>query len=287
VTSAFNEEQYLERTIQSVIAQTLLPMRWVIVSDGSTDGTDSLIRRYEQQHDFIVYHRIDHTADEPRPKFGFVAQRKANAISRAVELLSPLPYQYIANLDGDISFGPNVFEELMIRFQEQPRLGIAGGFIYNVVNRKLVPHFTKPENVAGALQTFRRECFEDIGGYVSYGHEDTIACFTAKMRGWEVRSFPHLTIEHHKVGNCSGWRRGRAKHVLGAYDYLHGDILVWELLRCAKETSEAPYVVGSCLRLAGYLKAMITQQKLLSRDFYRFVRAEQYRKLARAVLGRR
>ena len=151
---------------------------------------------------------------------------------------------------------------------------------------KYYPLFTNSANVGGPLQVFRRQCYEGIGGYLPYGHEDTIAATMAQMHGWETRSFPDLIVEHHKSESSTGWRCGRAKFKLGAYDYIHGDTIIWEALRCIKEATESPYMLGSCLRFAAYLNAAVTVKKPLSDDFYRFVRAKQYRKLARAVFGR-
>lgn len=283
VTSAFNEERYLERTILSVLGQTVLPLRWVIVSDGSTDGTDSLICRYERTHKFITYVRIDHDLNEPEPRFGFVARRKVNAISRALALLEAIPYQYVGNIDGDISFGNTTFETLITRMRDLPQVGLAGGYIYNNIGGRLRPYFTNPRGCGGPLQLFRRKCFEDVGGYMPYGHEDTIAGIMLRMHCWESRSFSDLIVEHHKIANCSGWRRCRSKYLLGSYDYLHCDIPLWEMLRCVKELGDTPYVIGSFLRLAGYLKAVVTDNKLLSPEVEKFVREEQYQRLCGMV----
>jgi poly-beta-1,6-N-acetyl-D-glucosamine synthase len=285
VTSAFNEEKYLERTILSVLGQTVPPLRWVIVSDGSTDGTDSLICRYRRAHRFITYMRIDHDPNEPQPKFGFVARRKVNAISKALALLEAVPYVYIANIDGDISFGNTTFETLIVRLSDLPQVGVAGGYIYNNIDGRLRPYFTNPRGCGGPLQLFRRKCFEDIGGYLPYGHEDTIAGIMLRMRRWESRSFPDLIIEHHKIANCSGWRRCRSKYLLGSYDYLHCDTPLWEILRCMRELWDTPYVIGSFFRLAGYFKAVVMEDKVLPPEVQKFVQREQYQKLARTVLG--
>lgn len=283
VTSAFNEEKYLERTIRSVLGQTVLPLRWVILSDGSTDGTDSLIRKYARAHKFITYMRIDHDMDESQPRFGSVARRKANAVTQALTLLEELPYEYIGNIDGDISFGSNTFEVLITRVSDRPQVGLAGGFIYNNINGRLRPYFTNPRSCGGPLQLFRRKCFHDIGGYMPYGHEDTIAGIMLRMRLWESKSFSDLIIEHHKTANCSGWRRCRSKYLLGSYDYLHCDVPLWEIARCIKEVRDTPYVIGSLCRFAGYLKAVLVQDKLLPPEVQEFVRTEQNQRLGYMV----
>jgi biofilm PGA synthesis N-glycosyltransferase PgaC len=286
MTSAFNEERYIETTIRSVISQTSLPLRWVVVSDGSTDSTDAIIEKYRDAHDFITYVRLDHEAGEQQPEMGRVAWRKVNALAKAIGHFSSLQYDYICNIDADVSMENSFFERLLDKFCRNPRLGVSSGFVYNVIGDRLVPHFVNERNVCGALQFFRRECFFDIGGYVPYGHEDTIALIMARMRGWITRSFPDLRILHHKSAGCTGRPRYRAKYRLGTYDYIMSDCLAWELLRCAKECTDTPFIVGSCLRLTGYFKAMVRDKKVLPPAVQNFVRQEQYRLMKSYILGR-
>ena len=133
MTSAFNEERYIEKTIQSIISQTVRPVAWVIVSDGSTDRTDSICAQYSRSYDFIRYIRVDHSKGEVLPRLGAVAFRKVNALARAIGLLSSVSFAYIGNIDGDVTIESGFFENLRRRFEEDPQLGIAGGFIHNVV----------------------------------------------------------------------------------------------------------------------------------------------------------
>jgi biofilm PGA synthesis N-glycosyltransferase PgaC len=244
MTSAFNEENYIEKTIQSVLSQTLRPSAWVIVSDGSTDRTDSICSAYARSHDFIRYIRVEHSKGESMPRLGVVAYRKVNALAGAIGHLSSIPYAYIGNIDGDVTVDRKFFETLTGHFGEDPSLGIGGGFIYNVVDGKNVPAFVNPRNVGGALQFFRAACFHDIGGYIPGGHEDTIALIAARMNGWKTRSFPDLAVYHHKTKNWVGFSRWRAKYKLGIYDYAMSYSLLWEVLRCLKEIREAPLCSG-------------------------------------------
>jgi poly-beta-1,6-N-acetyl-D-glucosamine synthase len=286
MTSAFNEEKYIEKTIQSVISQTVRPTAWVIVSDGSTDQTDTICIQYSRSYDFIHYIRVDHSKNEVLPRLGTVAFRKVNALTRAVGILASIPYAYIGNIDGDVTIDRSCFEDLTRRFGDDPRLGIGGGFIYNVVDGSNVPAFVNPRNVGGALQFFRVACFREIGGYVPGAHEDSIALIAARMKGWTTKSFPDIKVYHHKTTNWVGPRRWKSKYKLGMIDYVMSDSLPWVVLRCLKELRETPPVVGSFARFAGYLVGAMTESKVLTPDAQRYVRNEQYRILINAVSDR-
>jgi glycosyltransferase involved in cell wall biosynthesis len=286
LTSAFNEEKYIEATILSVISQTLRPMAWMIISDGSTDGTDSIILKYCRLHDFISFVRVEHDANAPILKFGTVAFRKVNALATGLGTIANLPWTFIGNIDADVTIEPTFFATLLERFEHDTTLGIGGGYIYNVIGGNLVPAFVNQRNVGGPLQMFRRSCYEEIGGYVPYGHEDTIALITARMKGWSTRSFAELKVYHHKTTSWTGLRRCKAKYRLGIFDYIMGDSLLWETLRCLKETAESPAVLGSCLRLVGFVKGMICERKVVHPSVQQFVRSEQHRLLKDVFLKR-
>ena len=194
VTAAYNEESYIERTIQSIVAQASLPSRWAIVSDGSTDRTDEIIKDYSSRYPFIQLVRI--TEEHPR---NFAAQ--VYAINRGCKSLQDEDYQYIGNVDADVSFEPNYFSELLARFEHDTKLGIAGGYIFERRNGIFETRPMNSENsVAHAVQMFRRECFESVGGYVAlpYGGPDWYIQVKARMQGWNVRAFPDLPVQHYR-----------------------------------------------------------------------------------------
>jgi len=158
VTAAYNEEAYIEKTVQSVIAQTALPLQWAIVSDGSTDRTDEIVLSYAARHPFIKLVRVreEHARN-------FAAQ--VHAINLGCKSLQALNYQFIANLDSDISFGPAYYQQLMEKFDLDPSLGLAGGCIFEESNGKFVSRQRTGVLGRHAVQMFRRECFESVGGY--------------------------------------------------------------------------------------------------------------------------
>ena len=171
-SAAFNEDRYIESLIQSVVSGTRRPLRWVIVSDGSTDRTDEIVRDYAARYEFIRLHRI--SEEHPR---NFVAQ--VVAINAGFSLLRDLDFDFIGNLDADITLEPTYFAELLGRFEKDPRLGLAGGYIWEKYGGKFRCRKTNsPQSVAHGVQMFRRRCLDDIGGaYVPlpYGGPDWYA----------------------------------------------------------------------------------------------------------------
>ncbi len=271
VTPARNEEAYIEKTIQSVIAQTTLPKRWVIVSDGSTDRTDEIVKRYESRFGWITLVRMPEHRDRQ-----FAA--KVHCFNAGYARLTDMTYDIIGSLDADISFEKDYFAFLLEKFEEFPRLGVAGTpFVERGAQYDY--RFTSIEHVSGTCQLFRRACFEEIGGYVPIkgGGIDWTAVTTARMKGWMTRTFTEKTCLHHRImgtGNSSqlmAWfRRGRKDYFLGGHP-------LWETFRSVYQmTASRPYVLSGALLMSGYLWAFLSRaERPISDELMKFHRKEQ------------
>ena len=195
ITPARNEADYIELTIQSMIAQTSLPLKWVIVSDGSTDGTDDIVKKYLQAYPWIELVR---TPERKERHFA----GKVMAFNAGYEKVKNLTYDIIGNLDADLSFEKDYFEFLLSKFVENPKLGVAGTpFVEDGKHYDF--RFASTDHVSGACQLFRKKCFEEIGGYIPIkgGGIDWTAVTTARMKGWQTRTFIEKTCIHHrKIG---------------------------------------------------------------------------------------
>ena len=218
ITPARNEDAFLERTILSVTGQTVLPERWVIVSDGSTDRTDEIIRDHAARHAWIRYVRRPEHADRQ-----FAA--KALAFSAGYAAVRDVPHDIVGNLDADLSFGPDVFEFLLARFAEDPGLGVAGVPFVEQAGGAYDYRFTNIEHVSGACQIFRRECFEAVGGYrpIEGGGIDWLAVTTARMLGWKTRTFTERRVFHHRKIGTGGSKRLGALFRQGEKEYYLGN----------------------------------------------------------------
>ncbi len=183
VTPARNEEQYIRRTLESVVSQTHLPLRWVIVNDGSTDRTASIVAEFSRGRDWIELVHMPEHRDR-----SFAA--KVACFNAGFDRLKHLDFDVIGNLDADISFARDYFEFLIQKFQTDCRLGVAGTPFVEDGSRYDF-RFSNIEHVSGACQLFRRHCFQEIGGYVPIkaGGVDWTAVTTARMKGWRTRTF--------------------------------------------------------------------------------------------------
>ncbi len=277
VTAAYNEEAYIEKTLSSVVSQTIPPRRWVVVSDGSTDGTDAIVRRYAEKHAYLQLYRIREEHER-----NFAAQ--VNAINTGFALLGGVEYQFAGNLDADISFGPDYFERLMAKLQAKPEIGIGGGFLHEERGQVFEPRKgNRASSVPHAVQLFRRECLSSLGGYapLPYGGPDWHAEVCARMKGWRVESFPDLPVFHHRPTGTAGsllrywYRQGLMDFSLGAHP-------LFELGKLARRAGQKPILLGAAARLAGFGSAYCRGEKrVVSQEFIGYLRSEQTARLRR------
>jgi glycosyltransferase involved in cell wall biosynthesis len=250
VTPARNEAQFIERTIQSVVAQTVKPLKWAIVSDGSTDGTDAIVTQYAAEHAWIELVRMPE-----RTERHFAG--KALAVRAGVERMRGLPYDVIASLDADITFEPDYFEFLLARIAADDQLGVVGTPYKDTTDEMYDYRFVSTDHVSGACQVFRRACWEQIGGYAlsKGGAIDTIATLTARSKGWKTRTFTGKIGLHHRVIGTAENRPIKARFILGKRDWMIGNSALWQLCRGLYQMTKRPYVLRGLAIVAGYLWA--------------------------------
>lgn len=275
VTAAYNEEKCIEKVIQSVVAQTLRPKRWIIVSDGSTDRTDEIVKIFAAQFPFIELVRI--SEDHPR---NFNAQ--VNAINLGFSLLKQNDCEFIGNLDADITLDRDYFEQLLNEFVKDPKLGLAGGYIYEEQNGEFR---CRPGNsissVAHGVHCFRRKCLALLGGYepFSWGGTDTHAVVRLRMLGWKVQSVTSIPAYHHRPTG-GGFGAMRYRFLGGMMDHYFGTHPVFQVFRVLRRMGYKPYIIGGLVRMAGFLWGYCKGAKReVSPDFIEFFRKEQMEKL--------
>jgi cellulose synthase/poly-beta-1,6-N-acetylglucosamine synthase-like glycosyltransferase len=274
VTAAYNEEHYIEQTIQSVGAQVLVPTMWVIVSDGSTDRTDEIIQRYATRYSFIrlIRRERDHNR-------GFAS--KVFALNVGVNSLPPGKIHFLGHLDGDVSLDPRYFCDLLRRFEEDPKLGLAGGWYCEKVSGEYRPcRGSNSRSIPGGIQMFRYDCYRDIGGLlpIEYGGEDWYAEIMARKCGWRVRSFPDLHVRHLRVTGTRGSRL-RYCYRQGIMDFALGSHPVFELAKVSKRILSRPYLLGALARLLGFAVAYVCVDRMVAPDVVRFLRKEELARL--------
>ena len=276
ITPARNESQYIKLTIRSMIAQTCRPLRWVIVSDGSTDGTDEIVKSYSVDNHWIELLRMPE-----RQQRDFAG--KAYAFNAGYDSVKKLDFDIIGNVDADVSFEPEHFEFLVGKMEENPRLGVAGA-PFREGTYQYDYRFQNIENVWGGCQLFRRECFEAIGGYLPLkgGCIDHVAVLSARQRGWHTRTFTDKLCLHHRQMGTALQGTLVAKFRFGMKDYSVGNHPLWELFRVLYQTRHRPLVVGSFALGLGYMWSKIRRADIpLSPELVAFVRREQMQRLRR------
>jgi glycosyltransferase involved in cell wall biosynthesis len=282
ITAARNEQAFIGRTLEAVVGQTKRPERWVIVDDGSTDGTASIVEQYASAHPWIELVRRPQRLDR-----SFAG--KAHAVNAALDRVRSLPFEVVGNLDADVSFAPDYMESVMRRFEEDPDLGVAGTpFTQDGGYDSATDSFEGENYVAGPCQLFRRRCFDAIGGYVPNpaGGVDWIAVMTARMMGWKVRAFPDRRFHHHRSMGTAERGRVAAAFSYGEKDYYLGGSPVWQLFRGVYQMSKKPLVFAGLALLAGYFWAAVRRvERPVSAELVRFHRHNQMSKLKAVVLA--
>ena len=279
ITPAHNEAAFIGKTLRSVTRQTVIPEKWVIVDDGSTDSTASIVREYLAEHPWIELIHMPRRRDR-----SFAA--KVQSFNAGLRRVHGHPYEVVGNVDADTSFDNDHFEFLLARFREDPELGVAGTVFEEDGYRSDTDSFEGQYHVAGQCQLFRRRCFEDIGGYIPHraGGIDWMAVTTARMRGWKTRSFREKTFFHHRRLGTAERGAFAAMFSYGEKDYYLGGHPVWQLFRVGYRLAKPPYVVGGLGLALGYLWAAARRTpRPVSAELMTFHRREQLAKL-RAIV---
>ena len=271
ITAAYNEQDFIEKTILSVINQLHKPTEWIIVSDGSTDTTESIVSKYASENSFIKLLISNR-------KEGRDFASKVYALNIGLKNIQTFEYDYIGILDADVSFEKDYYSSLIEEFEKNPKLGIAGGNYFDIIDGKKVPVYPSPYSVRGATQFFRKECFDKIDGIkpIKYGGEDALACYAARMYGWEIKNIYSLIVLHHRPTGITGSHIFRTRIRDGFVEYNLSYHPLFQLVKCIKRIFKKPFFIGSTLRFAGFWFAYLKREKrIVSKELIKFIREEQ------------
>ena len=284
ITAARNEAAMIKATIESVVAQTVRPVRWIIVDDGSTDGTPDIVEAYLSGREWIELLRRP-----PRQHRTFAG--KVHAFNAGFERVASLQPDLVGNLDADISFSPDHFEFLIGKLAEDPALGVVGTAYTEEGWDSTKDSFEGATSVHGACQLFRSQCFAEIGGYVPHrgGGIDWIAVTTARMKGWKTRNFPDRWFHHHRTMGTAERSPVGAMFDYGKKDFFLGGSPLWQVFRVGYRMTKKPLVVGGLALGCGYCWAMLRRmERPVTPELMRFHRREQMAKLraiARSIVS--
>jgi biofilm PGA synthesis N-glycosyltransferase PgaC len=273
ITPVRDEEKFIEATLDCILGQTILPIEWVIVDDGSTDRTGVILDRYAARHDWIrVIHRVNRGF---RKSGGGVVE----AFYEGYNSIQHKDWEFIVKLDGDLTFAPDYFEKCFEHFSREPKLGIGGGEIHHNISGQLKLEANPRFHVRGATKIYKKDCWEAIGGLWPAAGWDTIDEVKANMLGWKTYSFPELQLLHHRfTGTEEGLLRDRVKH--GVASYVSGYHPLYVAASCLYRIPQRPYFIGSAAIMYGFLKAHFTRPpRLEERSYLAYVRGQQLRRL--------
>ena len=269
-----NEEKFIEKTIQSVINQTILPKKWIIVDDGSTDRTAEIIRKFTNQHDFI-FPLIRQSGEKKRKRGQGVVEAFYEGLGAAVIE----DYNYLVKLDGDLILPPDFFEKVFAQFEMDSKLGIASGISYAQKNGKWIREKAAKGYTFGETKVYRRQCFEEIGGLVPHMGWDGIDHIKAVRSGWTAKSieniiFYHLRPEGRGTGMVkAAWEEGMCCYFMGYHP-------VFFFLRALKNMTKFPFFIyGGAMLYSHFRCALLKEERIADKGFIAFLRRNQLKRL--------
>ncbi len=268
-----DEEAHLTSTIKSVIDQTIRPVEWIIVNDGSTDRTGAIIDEYARELPWI---RAVHRSDRGCRRSGSGVM---DAFYDGYDTLETSDWDFLVKLDGDLSFDSDYFERCFELFRRDPQLGIGGGRLYTVTDGRRDFEPSPNFHVRGATKIYRRECWDAMEGLWHGTAWDIIDDVKANMLGWRTRTFPELELLHQRpTGAADGLWKDRIKH--GLVCYISGYHPIFVAASCAYRLWHKPYISGAIAVMWGFLKGYLNRTpRVTDRRYVAYIRSQQVRRL--------
>jgi poly-beta-1,6-N-acetyl-D-glucosamine synthase len=279
ISAVKNEEQFIEETCKSVINQKVLPDEWIIVDDNSNDNTLRIIRKYEKKYKFIKV-----LQNKKRIKRDFASQVFAQMYG--YKNISCEGYSYVGFLDGDLRFSPLYYSTLLKIMMEEKKLGIIGGEVVEVfsVRNRNIRRGSENHHVAGGVQLFRKECFEQVTGYmpIAVGGQDTVAEVKAMMLGWKVRTVRDVTVEHLKSAESESKKNIKANLAYAKQSYYLGYNPIFYALSCIRRIHDSPIMLSFFYKIGFFaIFSIFAYKRPVDRYFIKFIRSIQINKIRR------
>jgi biofilm PGA synthesis N-glycosyltransferase PgaC len=274
VTPCKNEEKYIPSLIHSMLNQTIRPKEWIIVDDGSNDNSCNIIKDMTMNEKWIKC--ISRKGIKKRNRGIEIAKLFAFGI----EKISIENWEFCSKIDSDMILPVDYFEKIIQKFDQQEKAGILGGVCFTSMKRgRMKIEKVEPDHVRGGLKTYRRKCFEDIGGVTIANGWDGLDEASAQMIGWETKNLTNIKVEHRRE---TGSHRGKIvnSYISGEYAYFMGYIFPYILGRSTKRMFQKPYIIAGISMFLGYLKNKLLRKPIYqNKEVVAFIRAKQSRRL--------
>ena len=274
VTPVKNEEKFLQSTIECAAQQDILPQKWIIINDNSTDSTPEIIEDASKKYNWIE--GIDNHEEKEKSIRRMGGQA---VVHLGLDRLNIDDYDFIVRMDSDVNFGPDFFKNIFQEFSNNKKLGVASGVCYVKQKEKLIEEKHPRFHTRGPLKIYRKECYQNIGGLIKEEGWDTVDGLKANMLGWQSRSFPHLKVMHlRKTQTASGILQGRMN--LGRTAYFTGYHPLFLLLRSIGRFRRRPLVIGGIYMFAGYVEGYLKKLPQIDDEpLIKYIQTQQINKL--------
>lgn len=274
ITPMRNEMRTIETTFKAVLSQNVMPSRWIILDDGSTDGCEAVVARYAAQHPWISHIKVRDRGHD------LVGKGVAQLLNHGLKLMAQEePVEFISKLDADLDFGPNYFEGLLARMRQQPKLGLISGHPYVMDGSRQAFERHSSFFPSGTARLYRGVALNEIGMFAESVGWDTIDILRMRMRGWLTTIDASLPVHHmRRMGTRQGYVNGMVRD--GHNNYLTGYTPSFLILRALFNARYYPYFLRSGCMIYGYFRAYLQGlPRSVSDSEYRFHAKLQRRRL--------
>lgn len=219
VIPCHNEAAFIKKMLDSIVSQTLLPKRVVVVDDQSTDDSVSIISTFTRSYTYIELLSIKSSNDH------LPGSKVIQAFQKGYDCLDT-NFDVICKFDADLIFPTNYLEVIASHFKKDPQIGMAGGFCYIKKKEKwILENLTNKDHIRGALKAYKKECFTDINGLKPAMGWDTIDELLAKYHGWYIQTDPTLKVKHLKPTGNKYHKEAQFKQGMAFYGMRYGLLL--------------------------------------------------------------
>ena len=281
ITPAYNEEKNISSLFSSVLKQTILPHKWIIINDGSTDTTENILSSLKNKH------RCIHIITIQRETKKTYYNSKILAFNKGLDLITASNYRYsfIGNLDADIVLSPNYYESMIYQFKNNNNLGIVGG---SYRYQDGTTDIWGGNYIPGSILFFRKQCFKEIEGYrpLRYGAEDTLACIMAEQKGWDVKYLAHHYVTQKRMVGAAGHKNLLySRFYQGISEYDIGYHPLFSLLKFFKRAPiEKPIIISSLSRFLGYIYGhFLKEETLVPKEAKKHLQQKQLTRMSRVI----
>ena len=279
ITPAKNEEKNLPNCISSIIKQIVKPVLWVIIDDGSTDKTHEIIEKSKKKYKWIKSITLEEGVRDLGVHYSHICKK---GFDFAIECCKEheIRYNYIGHIDADVFLEEDYFEGLIKEFEKDHRLGIASGETWSVVGARVIHAKQRADLPSGAARLWKKQCFEDIGGYSLTHAVDAVTNVKAKLREWKVKRFKEYKFTQMRMtGSANGLWKGWKK--LGETAYYLEVHPLFVIVKTIRYLFEKPYYIGLAF-LIGYMNSYISRKEQTAdeeiKHYYRYTRPQELEK---------